>query len=62
MSKDKYQIDLEAKKELLIKCQENKKLTSCMDCEKLFECEIRTNYVKATYDSMLKGQSGGFEF
>jgi hypothetical protein len=62
MSKDKYQLDLDEKKIQLIQCQKEKNLTSCMNCEHLFDCEIRTNYVKATYDSMLKGQNGGFEF
>ncbi len=56
-------------KELLVKvtknlkdCQNNLQLKSCFDCEKLFDCEIRKNYVNAVYSSMSKGQSGGFEF
>ncbi len=56
-------------KELLIKatqdlkdCQKNLQLQSCFDCEKLFDCEIRKKYVDAVYNSMSKGQSGGFEF
>jgi hypothetical protein len=33
-----------------------------MKCEKMFGCEIRELYVKAVYESMNKGRSGGFEF
>jgi len=31
-------------------------------CDKLFECALRDEYVKAVYESMSKGQGGGFEF
>lgn len=57
-----YQQDLSAKKELLQKCQQSKNIDSCMKCEKIFECETRKTYVKAVYESMAKGQGGGFEF
>lgn len=60
--KDAYQLNLDEKKAALLECQKSKNLKSCTDCEKLFECEIRKNYVKATYDSMQRGQVGGFEF
>jgi len=33
-----------------------------MGCEKLLECEVRDDYIKAVYDSMSKGAGGGFEF
>jgi len=46
----------------LQECQNSRNLTSCFDCEKLLDCEIRNNYVKAVYESMNKGQTGGFEF
>lgn len=46
----------------LQECQNSRNLTSCFDCEKLFDCEIRSNYVKTVYESMNKGQTGGFEF
>lgn len=62
MEIDKYQLVLEEKKELLQKCQKEKNVKSCMDCKELFECKIRQDYVKATYDSMSKGETGGFEF
>jgi hypothetical protein len=60
--KDAYELALEGKKQSLQECQKSKNLESCMKCEKLFACEIRKEYVRAVYDSMNKGQSGGFEF
>ncbi|MDD5406081.1 MAG: hypothetical protein PHE73_03960 [Sulfurovaceae bacterium] len=43
-------------------CQKSNELTSCFDCDKLLDCELRNNYVKAVYESMNKGETGGFEF
>ena len=60
--KDSFEKDLEAKKELLQACQANKNVVTCSDCEKMFECDTRKSYVKAVYESMAKGQGGGFEF
>lgn len=59
---DIYEQDLQEKKVLLQTCQQNKNLATCSDCEKMFECETRKTYVKAVYESMAKGQGGGFEF
>lgn len=59
---DIYEQELKAKKALLQECQNAKNVDSCMKCEKTFECEIRKTYVKAVYESMAKGQGGGFEF
>ncbi len=39
-----------------------KNLKSCSVCEQYFACELRTNYVKSVYNSMSKGETGGFEF
>lgn len=60
--RDEYQLSLDEKKETLQKCQEEKQLKSCMECDALFECEVRKEYVRAVYESMNKGQGGGFEF
>lgn len=46
----------------LQKCQNEKNIDSCSKCELFLECELRTKYVQAVYDSMSKGESGGFEF
>ncbi|ATB68939.1 hypothetical protein FA592_11075 [Sulfurospirillum diekertiae] len=59
---DIYEQDLQEKKALLQVCQQDKNLVTCSDCEKMFECETRKTYVKAVYESMAKGQGGGFEF
>ncbi len=49
-------------KEKVQNCQKKMEVDSCMKCKKMFECQIRQNYVKAVYESMSLGQSGGFEF
>lgn len=59
---DEWQITLSQKKEALEKCQITHQVTSCMQCEKLLDCSVRDDYIKAVYDSMSKGAGGGFEF
>ena len=43
-------------------CQKEKAVDTCMKCEKLVGCELRKQYVQVTYESMSKGEIGGFEF
>ncbi len=43
-------------------CQKDKNLDSCMKCDKLIGCDLRKEYVQTTYESMSKGEIGGFEF
>ena len=43
-------------------CQKDAQLSSCMQCDKLIGCELRKQYVQVTYESMSKGEIGGFEF
>ncbi|WP_297441267.1 hypothetical protein [Sulfurimonas sp.] len=60
--KDKFELYLD---EMIIKiqaCQEEKAHKSCSACEHYFGCELRDEYVKAVYNSMSKGETGGFEF
>jgi hypothetical protein len=59
---DEWQIVLKQKRSELEACQKEQQLKSCMQCEKLLECELRDSYIKAVYESMSKGESGGFEF
>ena len=59
---DKYEEELQIQTIKLKECQKDKDVDSCLKCEKIIGCEIRNSYVKAVYDSMNKGQSGGFEF
>lgn len=61
--KDSFELALDEKKIVLEKCQNAKNTNSCYNCEKVFDCVIRTEYVKAVYESMSKGRNdGGFEF
>jgi hypothetical protein len=58
---DKYEkAHLKAIKE--IKSCSKRKNNSCWKCDEFFECDIRADYVKKTYESMSKGNIGGFEF
>ncbi|SFV70469.1 hypothetical protein MNB_SM-5-1504 [hydrothermal vent metagenome] len=60
--KDKFELYLD---EMIIKvqsCQEEKNLKSCSECESFLQCDLRNEYIKAVYNSMSKGDTGGFEF
>ena len=60
--KDKFEIYLD---EMIIKietCQKEKNLKSCSECELFLQCDLRDEYIKAVYNSMSKGDTGGFEF
>jgi hypothetical protein len=59
---DEYEINLKKMTEELVECQTRNDKNSCLKCDKIIGCDIRNRYVKAVYDSMSKGQSGGFEF
>lgn len=59
---DKFEQHLD---EMIIKlqsCQNEKSLASCSICEFYLTCELRSDYVKSVYNSMSKGDTGGFEF
>ncbi|NQY54365.1 MAG: hypothetical protein HRT42_12435 [Campylobacteraceae bacterium] len=60
--KDEWEKKLEIKTKELKACQNSFGFKSCFSCEKFFDCELRKKYVKAVYESMNKGSSGGFEF
>ena len=59
---NEYEIALKNMTEKLKECQNKNSINSCLKCDKIIGCKIRNRYVKAVYDSMNKGQSGGFEF
>lgn len=59
---DKFEIHLNEMIVKIQKCQEGKNLKSCSICEHYFTCELRSDYVKSVYNSMSKGETGGFEF
>lgn len=60
--KDKFELYLDEMIEKLQHCQNEYKLKSCSECENYLECELRDEYVSAVYNSMSKGDTGGFEF
>lgn len=43
-------------------CQKALHVKSCSKCEHYIGCEVRRAYVQSVYDSMSKGETGGFEF
>lgn len=60
---DQFEEDMRFKKDILQKCQNDRRLNSCYQCEEIFNCTTRKNYVDAVYNSMSKGKTeGGFEF
>ena len=60
--KDKFELYLDEMIKKLQDCQVSKSHKSCSACESYFGCELRDEYVKAVYNSMSKGDTGGFEF
>jgi hypothetical protein len=57
-----YETKLDEAIEALQACQRAHHLKSCSECEQYLECELRKQYVKTVYESMSKGDTGGFEF
>jgi len=62
MPLDRWEEKLRIQLSELKKCQAGSGYSSCMPCPKVIKCEIREAYVKAVYESMNKGEGGGFEF
>ena len=61
-TRDKFEIYLDEMVVKLEECQKEKGHLSCSKCEFYFGCQLRNEYVKAVYNSMSKGDTGGFEF
>ena len=59
---DEWEEKLEIELDKLKQCQKTKHFDSCSKCSEFFECEVRKSYIKAVYESMNKGSTGGFEF
>ena len=60
--KDRFELHLDEMIKKVQECQAQKTHNSCSVCEFYLECELRDEYVKAVYNSMSKGDTGGFEF
>ena len=61
-TKDKWEQALDEPLKQLQQCQLDKNIDSCFKCDKILNCNIREEYIKAVYTSMNKGKGGGFEF
>ncbi len=61
-SPDIHRVKLQEKIEILKNCQSSYKVNSCLKCKDVIGCEIRKTYINAVYQSMNKGEGGGFEF
>jgi len=59
---DKFELHLEEMIKKLKECQQSNSLDSCSKCENFLKCELRDDYIKSVYNSMSKGDTGGFEF
>ncbi len=62
MQQDKWEQKLQKALQELKECQAQKQMKSCMKCKEFLECKIRDRYVAAVYESMNRGEGGGFEF
>ena len=60
--KDRFEVHLDEMIVKLQNCQKERELKSCSSCEFYLKCELRADYVKSVYNSMSKGDTGGFEF
>jgi predicted HD phosphohydrolase len=60
--KDKFELHLDEMIKKIQLCQREKSLQSCSRCEDYLACQLRDEYVQAVYNSMSKGDTGGFEF
>ncbi len=59
---DHFKAKLLSQQEILQACQKEHKIKSCMLCKEVIGCATRKMYVNSVYQSMNKGESGGFEF
>jgi hypothetical protein len=59
---NEYEARLDDAKDKLQECQKEQKVESCYVCEKCIGCELRTKYIRSVYESMSKGETGGFDF
>ncbi len=60
--KDKFDMHLDEMIKKVEACQVEKSLPSCSKCTSYLTCTLRDEYVKSVYNSMSKGDTGGFEF
>ncbi len=61
-SDDIFEVRLQEATDTLRSCQQERALESCYACSECVGCEIRAKYVRTVYESMSKGETGGFDF
>lgn len=61
-SNEIYEAKLREQMQNVQECQQERSLNSCYTCTESIGCEIRTRYVRSVYESMSKGETGGFDF
>ncbi len=61
-TRSEYERKLDNILEKLQRCQQEYQCSSCSACQHYLACELRKEYVKVVYESMSKGDTGGFEF
>ena len=59
---DEFEQKLTEQLKILHECQQKNQIDSCLKCPHIIGCEVRKTYVIAVYNSMSKGDTGGFEF
>lgn len=59
---DVFEARLDEAAHALNSCQQERNLESCYGCAECIGCPIRTRYVRSVYESMSKGETGGFDF
>ena len=59
---DKFEVYLDEMVTKLQACQKEKNVKSCSKCQLFLTCTLRSEYIGAVYNSMSKGETGGFEF
>lgn len=59
---DIFETKLDDAMGILQECQKRHEIESCYACSECIGCEIRTKYVRSVYESMSKGETGGFDF
>jgi len=59
---DIYEQKVDEALQRLQSCQQERHLESCYLCSECIGCDIRSKYVRSVYESMSKGETGGFDF
>lgn len=59
---DLFEVRLDEAANTLQECQQRHSVQSCYGCAECIGCEIRTKYVRSVFESMSKGETGGFDF